>query len=69
VEQGERSTDKLISAGKQVIAEEAAVRLDYFEIVNPDTLEVVRDVANGALVAAAAYVGTTRLIDNLLIGQ
>jgi len=66
-EQGENSAEKLFAAGKQVIAEETAVKLDYFEIVNPDTLEPVRDVANGALVAVAAYVGTTRLIDNFLL--
>ena len=53
--------------GKQAIAEEPALRLDYFEIINPDTLDPVADVSQGALVAVAAYVGTTRLIDNLLL--
>jgi pantothenate synthetase len=45
------------------------VRLDYFEIVNPDTLDPVEDLSCGALVAVAAYVGGTRLIDNLVIGK
>jgi pantoate--beta-alanine ligase len=67
VEQGERNGHKLIAAGKQAMAEEPAVRLDYFEIVDPDTLDPVTDVAKGALVAVAAYVGSTRLIDNLLL--
>jgi pantoate--beta-alanine ligase len=67
VEQGERCVRKLIAAGKQVMAEEPAVRLDYFEVVDPDTLEPVSDAGKGALVAMAAYVGTTRLIDNLLV--
>ena len=44
-----------------------SVRLDYFEIVNPETLDPVGDVSAGALVAVAAYVGTTRLIDNILL--
>jgi pantoate--beta-alanine ligase len=66
-EHGERNAGKLIEAGKKVIAEEHAVKLDYFEIVNPDTLDLLSDVAGGALVAVAAYVGSTRLIDNLLI--
>jgi pantoate--beta-alanine ligase len=65
--QGERNSEKLIGAGKQAIAEEPSVRLDYFEVVNPDTLEQVADVSEGALVAVAAFVGTTRLIDNLLL--
>lgn len=68
-EQGENSAEKLIAAGKQVIEQEPAVRLDYFEVVDPDTLEQVSDAGKGALVAVAAYVGATRLIDNLLIGK
>ncbi len=36
-------------------------------IVDPDTLEDVPDVRHGALVAVAACVGATRLIDNLLV--
>jgi pantoate--beta-alanine ligase len=67
VQQGERSAEHLIAAGKQVIAEEPAVRLDYFEIVDPDTLDPLTHVVTGALVAVAAYVGPTRLIDNLLL--
>jgi pantothenate synthetase len=50
-----------------VFAGEPAVRLDYFEIVDPDSLDAVNDVAKGALVAVAAFVGTTRLIDNILL--
>ena len=66
-DQGERNASTLISAGKQVIAEEPQVRLDYFEIVNWETLDPVPDISKGALVAVAAYVGETRLIDNLLL--
>jgi len=66
VEQGEQSASRLIDAAKQVIAEEPAVRLDYFEIVNADTLDLVNSIDGGALVAVAAYVGSTRLIDNTL---
>ena len=68
-EQGENNSEKLIAAGKKVVSEQPAVRLDYFEVVDPDTLEPVCDVKNGTLVAVAAYVGATRLIDNLLIGK
>jgi len=67
VEAGERDAAKLASAGREEITRESGVRLDYFEIVNPDTLEPVADISGGALAAVAAYVGTTRLIDNLLI--
>lgn len=57
----------LLAAGRAVVAEEPAVRLDYFSIVDPDTLEDRHDVGSGALIAVAAWVGPARLIDNLLI--
>jgi pantoate--beta-alanine ligase len=66
-EAGERDAAKLASAGREEIAQERPVRLDYFEIVNPDSLDPVENVANGALVAVAAFVGSTRLIDNFLL--
>ena len=69
VEQGEHDSAKLIEIGKKAIAEEAGARLDYFAIVDPGTLDPVEDVSRGALVAVAAYVGVTRLIDNILIAQ
>lgn len=67
IEQGENSAEKLAAAGRAELATESAVRLDYFEIVNPDTLQPIKDISQDALVATAAYVGGTRLIDNLLI--
>lgn len=66
-EQGERCTAKLSAAGRQVFAEEPSVRLDYFEIVDPNTLEPVEHINDPALVAVAAFVGGTRLIDNILL--
>ncbi len=66
-DRGESNAGRLKVAGEQVIAEEPAARLDYFEIVNRDTLEPVSDVSGGALVAVAAYVGSTRLIDNIVV--
>ena len=67
IEQGEGSASNLIAAGRQEFANEPSVRLDYFEIVNPDTLDPIQAIDDCALIAVAAYVGSTRLIDNLLI--
>ena len=66
-ERGERNASKLAAAGEQAFVEELSVRLDYFEIVNPDSLDPEEDVSRGALVAVAAFVGPTRLIDNLVL--
>jgi pantoate--beta-alanine ligase len=67
IEQGENSAEKLLAAGRAEFAADPSVRLDYFEVVNPETLDPIKDIGEGALIAVAAYVGSTRLIDNLLI--
>lgn len=64
---GERAADKLLSAGREEIAGEKSVRLDYLEIADADSLEPVESVVRGALVVVAAFVGTTRLIDNIVL--
>lgn len=69
VDAGERNAAWLVEAGREEFAGESGVRLDYFEIVNPDTLDPVENVSEGALVVVAAYVGSTRLIDNLVLAK
>ncbi|HMH05077.1 MAG TPA: pantoate--beta-alanine ligase [Terriglobales bacterium] len=66
-DQGERKASRLIEAGNQAFAAEPAVRLDYLEIVDPETLDPVDDVSREALVAVAAFVGKARLIDNIVL--
>lgn len=67
VADGELCAKKLIAAGRNEFAAEPSVRLDYLEIVNPDTLDPIQDISQRALIAVAAYVGSTRLIDNIVI--
>jgi pantoate--beta-alanine ligase len=64
---GDRGTETLIAAGRQVLAAEPAVRLDYLEIVDADTLDSLQHATPGALVAIAAFLGSTRLIDNIVL--
>ena len=64
---GQRIAAQLISAAKKVFAREPQVVLDYFEIVDPDTLDPVERISQKTLVAVAAYVGSTRLIDNIVL--
>ena len=66
-DEGGRDTAKLIAAGREVFREEPSVRLNYFEIVDPDSLGPMAEINTPALVAVAAFVGTTRLIDNLIL--
>jgi pantoate--beta-alanine ligase len=68
-DQGERNAATLIEAGRGVFSGEPTVHLDYFEIVNPATLESMPELTGSALVAIAAFVGNTRLIDNVLLPE
>jgi pantoate--beta-alanine ligase len=64
---GEHESTKLLAVAAEVLGREPVVQLDYCRIVDPDTLEDIPTIDRGALVAVAARVGTTRLIDNLLL--
>ena len=64
---GERSSDTLIAAARAVFAEEPQVRVDYVELVDWETLLPVSAAKAGTLFAVAAWVGTTRLIDNAVL--
>jgi pantoate--beta-alanine ligase len=64
---GESNAVRLRQTALAVLAAEPAAKLDYLEIVHPETLEPVAEVSGGALIAVAAFVGATRLIDNILL--
>jgi pantoate--beta-alanine ligase len=66
-EAGEHDAAKLLAVGREEVAGEKSVHLDYLEIVDPDSLDPVGNVGDRALVAVAAFVGSTRLIDNILL--
>ena len=67
IAQGVLESAALIREAQEMLAAETGVRVDYLRIVDPSSLEDVAAVCGGALVAVAAVVGTTRLIDNVVI--
>jgi pantoate--beta-alanine ligase len=68
VASGERRASVLIEAARRTFAAEPAIRVDYIELVDWATQEPVETAAPGSLFAVAAWVGTTRLIDNTILG-
>jgi pantoate--beta-alanine ligase len=64
---GEHRATTLLQTMRATLEQEPAVRIDYLAVVDPNTLLPVEDVTAGALLAIAAYVGNTRLIDNILL--
>ena len=65
--QGEQDSKKLVEAARAVFASVPEVRVDYVELVEPETLKEVVIATPGTLIAVAAFVGTTRLIDNVIL--
>jgi pantoate--beta-alanine ligase len=53
-------------AASKHIPAEPAVRLEYLEIVNPEDMQPIAVVAGPVCIAAAMWVGSTRLIDNMM---
>jgi pantoate--beta-alanine ligase len=66
IAQATRDAETLLAGAYALLATEPNVTLDYLAIVDPDTLLPVTAAGPGTLIAIAAKVGTTRLIDNFL---
>jgi len=64
---GERQSDALLQQGTRILREADGVKLDYLAAVDAQSLLPVDRAELGTLIAVAAWVGQTRLIDNLLV--
>lgn len=64
---GERNARALVHAVRQAMAGEPGVEVEYIECRDANTLEEITTVNAPAVVAIAARVGRTRLIDNLVL--
>jgi pantoate--beta-alanine ligase len=54
------------AAACTVLAQQPAVRAEYLEVVDPEEMQPVARIAGPVRVAAAVWLGSTRLIDNML---
>jgi pantoate--beta-alanine ligase len=57
----------VLTAARAVLDNEPGLRLDYVALVDPDTLAPLDRSHEAALLAVAAWSGSTRLIDNVTI--
>jgi pantoate--beta-alanine ligase len=68
VDGGVHNVDRLIAEATHLMSSRRRVRIIYASIVDPDTMEAVREVLPGkAMMAIAAWVDEVRLIDNILL--
>jgi pantoate--beta-alanine ligase len=65
---GERRADTLRSLAAERVHLDFD-RVDYVAVVDPDTLVTPTDSPSRLLIAVAAHLGTTRLIDNVVLGE
>jgi len=68
-EKGERSAEKLRESMVNVLSSEPLAETQYVSIADLDTLEEVEGELHRALISIAVKIGTTRLIDNLTLGD
>ena len=65
--EGERNAHRLEAAMMRAVELAPAARLDYAEIADAETLEPITEVQKGNIALLAAYIGKTRLIDNVIL--
>lgn len=64
---GERSSERIAGAALAVLDAEREVRTDYASVVDADDLAAMEHIDRPALLAIAAHVEGTRLIDNIVL--
>jgi pantoate--beta-alanine ligase len=67
VKNGSRNVAEIRAAGLDVLAKEPRIRLEYFEIVDVRSMRPVNTAVGRMCIAAAIWLGSVRLIDNVLV--
>ncbi len=66
IAKGERDVRSIKDEALATIERKRGMRVEYFEIVHPDEMQPVDEISGPVRVAAAVWIGSTRLIDNVL---
>jgi pantoate--beta-alanine ligase len=67
VAEGERKSKALIKEIREIIESEPLARIDYISITDMTELKELKTLKGKCLIALAAYFGSTRLIDNIIV--
>lgn len=67
VRAGEKDSAKVREAGMRVLHGEPSIQVEYLEIVDPEEIQAVAVIEGPTRIAAAVWLGSTRLIDNILV--
>jgi pantoate--beta-alanine ligase len=66
---GERDARRLEEVGRRIFETVPVAKLEYFAVVNADSLAPAAQADRGSAVIVAARFGATRLIDNIILGE
>ena len=69
VDGGERNAGVVLGQMRELLASAPLVKEDYLVLADAETLVDVQRIDRPTLAAVAAFVGNTRLIDNMTIGE
>jgi len=67
VKNGLKDADRVVSAMKQLIRKKSRAKIDYISIMDRETLMPLKKISGSCLIALAAWIGKTRLIDNTVV--
>ncbi len=65
IRSGERDASKVREAAIAILESEPLVRVEYLEIVDPTEMQPLATISDSVRIAAAVWIGGTRLIDNV----
>ena len=65
IESGEKSSETVAAAMRNIVEYVSSARVDYLSVVNSGSLDDVKEIRRDVVLAGAIYIGPTRLIDNV----
>jgi pantoate--beta-alanine ligase len=67
IEDGVIDSKTIINQMRKILQQAPSIKIEYISIVDADTLQELRKITGKVLTAVAVKIGSTRLIDNILL--
>lgn len=67
IEDGVADSKTIINQMRKILQQAPSIKIEYISIVDADTLQELKKITGKVLTAVAVKIGSTRLIDNILV--
>jgi len=67
IEAGVTDTEKITTEMRKILSRPASIEIEYISILDAETLQKIDHIAGKVLAAVAVKIGSTRIIDNILL--